>query len=52
MRIVDLASLRKIYDKNRGKNKKQLHEIVEKERIRLTKPWKMNTKKRRNGKFF
>ena len=52
MRIVDLASLRKIYDKNRGKNKKQLHEIVEKERIRLTKPWKMNIQKKEEMEIF
>ena len=41
MRISDLSSLRKIYDKNRGKPKKVLHEIIENERAKLTNPWKM-----------
>lgn len=45
LRLIDLIHIRKIYDKNRGKNKKKLHEIIEKEKLKIKNGWKLKSLK-------
>lgn len=47
LRLIDLIRLRKIYDKNRGKTKKKLHEIIERERLKIKNGWKLKSQKQR-----